>query len=152
MDTNSAPLLNCKIFDLHTCFIFFQHLVSFEFVKHLSLDFQRINMCFRKVINECDKVSCFTKRCCFHWLAHIGMHNLQLFWSPWCSIFGERRPLMFAFNASFTHSVMTFFSNSCHSLFYPTPRTYKVDIIFWDFVDKGLNAFESFELSFLVVN
>ncbi len=104
----TQTLLCCQIarFDLHASFIFHQGLVCFEFVKHLSFCFQKVNMrFFRKVIDEGDKVSCSTTRCGFHQSAHITMHKFQKLQSPNCFISRKRCLLMFAFNAKFTHMV-----------------------------------------------
>ncbi len=96
--------------DLHVGFVFHQHLVFFEFVKHFSLGFQQINMCyFQKIIIECDKVLCSTMKCCLHWPTHIGMNNFQKLWSRHRFIFGEICPLLFAINGSFTHMVQWHF-------------------------------------------
>lgn len=92
--------------DFHVSFVFHQHLVFFEFVKHLSLSFQHINMRYpQKIINECDKVLCSTMKCCFHWPAHTGMKIFQKLWSRHCFIFGEICPLVLTINASFRHMV-----------------------------------------------
>jgi hypothetical protein len=44
-------------FDLHARFVFHQHIIYFEYFKHLSFGFQRLKKC---IFYECEKISCST--------------------------------------------------------------------------------------------
>ncbi len=104
-----SSIVKSQGFHLYAHLIFHKGLACLEFVKHLSFRFQKVNMIFsQKFVYEGDKVSCSTMRCGIHQSAHIIMHKLQKF-SPNRFIFKERCPLMFAFNASFTHMVQWHF-------------------------------------------
>ncbi len=104
-----SSVVGLQGFDLHAGLILHQGFVCLEF-KHLSFRFQKLNMSFsRKVVDEGDKVACPTTRCGFHWSAHITMHKFQKLGSLCHFIFRKRCPLLFAFNASFTHMVQWHF-------------------------------------------
>ncbi len=105
-----SSIVRLQGFDLHTGLIFHQGLICLEFVKHLSFCFQKVNMSFsQKVVDEGEKVLCSTMKCGLYRSAHIVMHKLQKLVSPSRFIFRKRCPLMFAFNASFTHMVQWHF-------------------------------------------
>jgi len=64
---NFSFVVGSQGLDLHAGFIMHQCLVCIQFVKHLSFRFQKLNTNIsQKVIEECDKVSCSTTRCCLH--------------------------------------------------------------------------------------
>ncbi len=64
---------------------------------------------FGKVVDEGDKLSCPTTRRGFHRSVHIAIHKFQKLGSPCRFIFRKRCPLLFVFNASFTHMVQWHF-------------------------------------------
>jgi hypothetical protein len=52
-----SSVVESEGFDLHANLILHQDLVCFEFVKHLSFRFQKVNMSFsREVVDESDKI------------------------------------------------------------------------------------------------
>jgi hypothetical protein len=114
LDTNSPLLLDHK-FLIFVLVLFSTNTLYAMNLSNTSPFAAKVNMCcFRKVIDEGDNVSCSTTWCWFHESAHIGMHNFQKLWNLSHSMFKERCPLMFAFNAFSTHMVQCHFFGECY--------------------------------------